>query len=70
MSNCLARAADAIILLIMMTVAAMTRADLEVAILEQDDLMGLTEKQIGAMTTEELRAHVQAWVEAGDECAH
>ncbi len=55
-----------------MILASMTRADLEVAILEDEILdvqsaAGL--EAIGRMSTEELRAAVQAWIEAGDECA-
>lgn len=54
-----------------MILASMTRADLEVAILEDDilpcDAAGL--EAIGRMTDDELRAAVQSWIEAGDECA-
>jgi hypothetical protein len=54
-----------------MTLATMTRDDLEMAILENDivacDAEGIA--KIQAMGTEELRAVVGAWIEAGDECA-
>ncbi len=55
-----------------MLLATMTRADLEVAILEDSILPCDTAadlEAIGRMTDEELRSAVQSWIEAGDECA-
>lgn len=56
-----------------MILAAMSRADLEVAILE-DEILDVNSaaglEAIGRMTDGELRAAVQAWVEAGDETAN
>ncbi len=47
-----------------------SRGDLEIAILENDihatDAAGLA--KLTAMSDDELRAMVVAWIEAGDEC--
>ena len=55
----------------MLNVDTATRADLEVAILEDDALLACfdaTRLYASAYSTEELRAIVVAYVEAGDEC--
>jgi hypothetical protein len=53
----------------MLNVQTATRADLEVAALENDGLMdhlgGLA--AVGDMSLEQLREAVTAWIEAGDE---
>ena len=55
---------------LMKTLANLDRAELEVEVLCNDilptDVAGLA--NIQAMGTEELRAAVQAWIVAGDEC--
>ena len=56
-----------------MILARMTRADLEVAILEEEILdvsSPAALEAIGRMTDAELRAAVQSWIEAGDECGN
>lgn len=55
-----------------MMLERMTRAELEAEILAEDilpcDAAGIA--AIERMTTDELRAAVGAWIEAGDECAN
>ena len=55
----------------MMNANTCDRADLELAILENEilpcDAAGL--ERITAMTTDQLRDAVVAWIEDGDECA-
>lgn len=54
-----------------MILSAMSRTDLEVVILEEDllpsDAAGCA--AVAAMTDDELRAVIGAWIEAGDECS-
>lgn len=56
-----------------MNIATMNRADLEFAIVENDDLYrSLDEARLlaGGYSDEELRAAITAWIAAGDECAN
>ena len=55
----------------MMMVSKMDRADLEIAIFENDILPcndSAALEAMAALSDDELRAAVNAWVEAGDEC--
>ena len=55
-----------------MDIAQMNRAQLEGAIVEYQILPLDTAAQIDAalaMTNDEMRAAIQAWIEAGNECA-
>ena len=49
-----------------------SRSDMEIVILEDDDLMAEfdeTKLMASDYTDDEMRSTIQAWVEAGDECA-
>lgn len=55
-----------------MDIANMTRGQLEGAIVEHRILPLDSFEQVDvalAMTDDEMRAVIQAWIEAGDECA-
>jgi len=55
-----------------MDIANMTRGQLEGAIVEHRILPLDTEAQLNAamaLTDDEMRAAIRAWIEAGDECA-
>lgn len=51
-----------------MLLSQMNRTDLEIAFLETDLKNSCAE--VLAMSDEELRALIGAWIEAGDECAN
>ena len=56
-----------------MNIAHMNRTELEVAILENDILPTNTKEGIAAiiaMTDDEIRAAIGAWILANDECAN
>jgi hypothetical protein len=50
-----------------MDINKMNRAELEVAILEND--VPCDPSKVIKMTDDEVRAFLAAWIEAGDECA-
>ena len=54
-----------------MLVNDMSRADLEVIMLENDELYTKYEDRLmnEEMSTEEMREIIIAWIEAGDECS-